>query len=198
MRARVAREQRLSSAVQSAPSLRKRGGGVGWDLRRVQHDEAGFVLHDRVLPPARHLGDAVDAARQDRGERQRQRGDEEPEGRARADVRRLRLERPGAGAADADEVGEGERGEDEERADLEGEAGHHDVLAVGQLREVERARGGGRRGGGAAGGLQDERDEVAGYEDVGVAARGEVGEGGAGCEDAVVWLLGFGLIELAR
>lgn len=67
----------------------------------------------------------------------------------------------------------------QQRKHLEGQPGKHDVCA--RLCALVGARGGG--GDAAPGGLQDEREEVAGDEDVGVPFRGDAGDVGAEDDD---------------
>ena len=132
------------------------------DLHSIQNNIANLVAHDLVRPPARQLSDAVDATDKDK-----QRGGEH----SRAEDLEITAldERRGFGgegvlaARQLEHVKSDKHVEAREGDDLEDDAGEHDVAAhVGDLGGV------GRRGDTAADGLQQEREEVAGDEDIGV------------------------------
>lgn len=137
------------------------------DHRALQDHEDQLVVRQLAVEPLLQLDQPVHAPHEDRRRRHRDAGQEQPPHPRAPQRLEPRVQPPLLPPHLHRELG-AQRHERRQRRDLAGEAGDHDVDAdvLGVL--VVR-----RRGEAAAGGLQDERDEVAADEEEGVGARAD-------------------------
>lgn len=141
----------------------------------LEDHERDLVVGQTAREPVLQLGDTVRAPDEDGDGRERERRLEQPEPRVgpQGGEGRVHGRAPAGAAPHRDGEVAAEDHEDGERGDLEGQARDHDVDA----RVLQGGARVGDGGDGAAGGLQHERDDVAGDEDDGVGAGAEAGEG---------------------
>jgi hypothetical protein len=150
----------------------------------LQPDEVLLSLDQVPVPPLAQLRDTVHAPREDAQRRERQRHQESPEQPAAPQlvvpwVQRLLLAQRADAAPGLERKVAREQDEDEQREDLEAEAGEHDVVAgrgAAILVRRDRCHATARR-------LQDEREKVADDEDARVHARGQARVVGAEGDD---------------
>lgn len=150
--------------VERAQEQARDGDGDG-----LEHDDELLRRHQLALPALADLDDAVEGAHEDEQRREGEREEHRAEALAAPQPPRRRVLVEGDGAvaphraqrAHREVAGQGQK--DEQGEGLEGEPRHHREVAV--VRHLLARGVPGRQG--AAGGLQDQRDDVAADEDAG-------------------------------
>ena len=145
----------------------------------VEHDEVRLALHDRVRPPFRHLRDTEHAAHEDGEEGDEDRSGEELEFCRGEQVDGCLGEGGAVHVGAVAVVGYKDR-EHDERGDLPGDTGHHEIVA-----DLLRGFRVCCRGDAAACALQDEGEQITEDEDPGVELGADAGVGAADGEDEV-------------
>ena len=134
-------------------------------IHRIEHDKLRLLAHDGVAPATAELGDPVAAAGEDADK-----GDEScdqkcPEARIAGQGEAGR--RPVvAVTADGDEIVAGQTCENDERGDLKGQTGNHDVDAI-----IQKTLCGRHSGQSTPSALQEDADDITSNEDPSIQLR---------------------------
>ena len=132
------------------------------DHNAIKNNKLNLILHDGVCPAARHLSDTEHATGEDDEESEDDGPSEELEV-ARGEQVDGRLREAVAAAVGPVDVVPNQNPEDQQRGDLPGDTGHHEVVP-----DILVGLGIGCGGDASARALEDEREQIAEDEDPGV------------------------------